>query len=55
MFTIASVTPLLTSSYADAGSIIFYAVGVVLAALVGLLGLGFGIRHLGKYITGRKF
>jgi len=49
--TIAS----LTTAFSDTGTILALVIGAVLVALVALLGLGFGVRHLRKYITGRKF
>lgn len=55
MWTIASTTAVLTSAFADTGTILTLVIGVVVVAIVALLGLGFGMRHLKKYITGRKF
>jgi len=55
MWVIASTTEALTTAFADTGTILVVVIGSVLVALVALLGLGFGVRHLRKYITGRKF
>lgn len=45
----------LTTAYGDSGTILTYVIGVIVVGLIALLGLGFGVRHLRKYITGRKF
>lgn len=55
IWTAASTTGVLATAFTDTGTILVAVVGVIVAALVALLGLGFGIRHLRKYITGRKF
>jgi len=55
MWEIASTTGVLTTAYSGAGTILVLVIGTVLTALVALLGLGFGVRHLRKYVTGRKF
>jgi len=55
MWNIASSTASLAAAYSGAGTLLGNTVDVVLIALVALLGLGFGVRHLKKYITGRKF
>lgn len=55
MWTAASTTATLATAFSDTGTILVSVIGVVVAGLIALLGLGFGIRHLRKYITGRKF
>jgi len=55
MWDVASTTAALGTLYSDAGTIIAVVIGTVLVGLIALLGLGFGVRHLRKYITGRKF
>lgn len=55
MWSIASTTDALATAFSNTGTILTSVVGVVLVGLIALLGLGFGIRHLRKYITGRKF
>jgi len=55
MWPIASTTDALTTAFTNTGTVLTTVIGTVLVALVALLGLGFGIRHLRKYITGRKF
>lgn len=54
MFPVASTTALLTQFYADNGTIIYSTFAVLLVALAALLGLGFAIRHVKKWITGKK-
>lgn len=36
-------------------TVLVVAIGLILLSLGALLGLGFGVRHLRKYVTGRKF
>jgi len=55
MWPVASSTAASTTAFADMGTLIAMVITAILAALIGLLGLGFGVRHLKKYITGRKF
>jgi len=55
MWPIASTTDALSTAFSGTGTILTAVIGVVLVALISLLGLGFGVRHLRKYITGRKF
>jgi len=55
MWTIASTTDALSTAFTNTGTILTTVIGTVVVALVALLGLGFGIRHLRKYITGKKF
>lgn len=55
MWGIASTTDALNTAFTNTGTILTLVIGVVLVAVVALLGLGFGYRHLKKYITGRKF
>jgi len=55
MWSIASTTSTLTTAFTDTGTILTIVVAAVVTGLVALLGLGFGVRHLKKYITGRKF
>jgi len=54
MFPVASTTALLAQFFTDNGTIIYYTFGVLLVALAALLGLGFAIRHVKRWITGRK-
>jgi len=54
MFPVASSTSLLGQFFTDNGTLIYYTFGILLTALAALLGLGFGIRHVKKWITGKK-
>jgi len=55
MWTIASTTDMLTDVFTDVGTVMAYVIPSVIGIAVALLGLGFGWRHLKKYVTGRKF
>jgi len=55
MWDVASSTAALGQFFTDSGTIIAVVITAVLTGLVALLGLGFGVKHVRKYITGRKF
>jgi len=55
MYSIASTTAQITSSYGDVGTILGIAVVGALTGVVALMGLGFAVRLVKKHITGRKF
>jgi len=55
MFSIGDATSTLATAYTNTGTILLAVISVVLVGLIALLGLGFGVRQLRKYITGRKF
>lgn len=55
MWGVASTTDTLATLYTNTGIVIAATVATILVGYVALLGLGFGIRHLRKYITGKKF
>lgn len=54
-FGAASVASALTDNYSSLGGTMAVVIAAVVLGIVALLGLGFGIRYLRKYITGRKF
>jgi hypothetical protein len=55
MYPIASSTAVLNQAFSDTGVILVVVIGTIVTATVALMGLGYGIRHLRKYISGRKF
>jgi len=55
MWTIASTTEMLTSTFSDVGTVIAFVIPAIIGVLVALLGLGYGVRLLKKYVTGKKF
>jgi len=55
MWDISDTTGVITSMFTDTGTILTATIATIVVAIVALLGLGFAIRHLRKYITGRKF
>jgi len=55
MWPIASTTATLNTAFTDTGTILVLVIATIVTALVALMGLGFGIRHLRKYISGKKF
>jgi len=55
MYATTSAITSLTSLFGDVGVLLTAVIATILAGAVALLGLGFGWRHLKKYITGRKF
>lgn len=54
MFPVASASLIFASLTAAAGSLIYSTLQTLIVALAALLGLGFGIRHAKKWVTGRK-
>jgi hypothetical protein len=55
MWTAASTTAILSTAFSDTGTILAAVIGTIVAAVVALLGLGFGIRYVRKHVTGHKF
>jgi len=55
MWSVASTTAVLTGAYADTGTILVVVIGTIVTAVIALIGLGFGLRHLKKHVTGKKF
>jgi len=55
MYNIASSSATLTQAFTDTGTSVALVLAAVVTGLIALMGLGFGIRHLRKYITGKKF
>lgn len=55
MFSVADATSTLATLFTNTGQVLTYVIPITLLGLIALLGLGFGVRHLRKYITGRKF
>jgi len=55
MWGAASTTSALAQVATDLGIIIAAVVATLLTGYVALLGLGWGVRHFKKYISGKKF
>jgi len=55
MWSIASTTGTLSTAFTDTGTILLLVLATIVTAVVALMGLGYGIRHLRRYVTGRKF
>lgn len=55
MYDIAAAVAAIGTMFTNTGTVLTAVIATVLVGLVALLGLGFGVRHLKKYITGRKF
>lgn len=55
MYNIAAAVADIGTMFTNTGTIITAVVATVLVGLIALLGLGFGVRKLRGYITGRKF
>lgn len=55
MYGIASTTETLNTLFLNGGTLLAFSIGTILLGLVGLLGLGFGIDKLMRYITGNGF
>jgi len=55
MYSIANAVTNLGTMFTDTGTILVASIATILTGAVALVGLGFGWRHLKKYVTGRKF
>lgn len=55
IYPYASSSANLTSAFSDTGVLVTLVVGAIVAGVIALYGLGYGIRHVKKWITGRKF
>lgn len=55
MYSISDTTTNIATMFTNTGTILLATIATILVGLVALLGLGFAVRHLRKYITGRKF
>jgi len=55
MYSIANAVTNVGTMFTDTGTILVAVIATILVGAVALLGLGFGFRHLKKYVTGRKF
>lgn len=54
MFPVASASAIFSSLTSSAGTLIYSTLQTLIVALAALLGLGFGIRHAKRWVTGRK-
>jgi len=55
MYATTTALAAITTAFTDEGTLVAYSLGVIVAALVSLIGLGFALRKMQKRITGRKF
>jgi len=55
MYATSSFLSTFNGAASDTGYVVSIVVSAVVAGAVALMGLGMGIRHLRRYITGRKF
>jgi hypothetical protein len=55
MFATSSFATVFNLAVSDTGYMVGLVVAAVTIGVVALMGLGFGIRHLKKWITGKKF
>jgi len=55
MWAVADTTGVISTMFTSTGTILTATIATLVVAIVALLGLGFAIRHLRKYITGKKF
>lgn len=55
MFSTTTATTILESAFSDTGVLLLLVLTAVVAGTIALMGLGYGIRHVKKWITGRRF
>jgi len=51
----STVPTVVNNVTSDVSQIVYQVIGGILALMVALLGLGWGVRRVKRYITGRKF
>lgn len=54
-FASSSAANLAASAFTDTGTMLSVILIAVVGGTIALMGLGFGIRHVSRWITGRKF
>lgn len=54
MFSTTSVQTIFSAFSTDVSTLLVYTLGILLGILAALLGLGYGIRHVKRWITGSK-
>jgi len=54
MFATTSVQTMFTNFTTDVSTLLVYTLGILLGILAAMLGLGFGISRVRRWITGRK-
>jgi hypothetical protein len=55
MWSDASTTAMWTQLAASAGTTLALVIPAILTVLAGLMGVGFGVRKVKKYVMGKKF
>jgi len=55
LYATSSFAQTFNGAASDTGYIVGVVVSIVVIGVVALMGLGFGIRHIKKWITGKKF
>jgi len=55
MYGTTTAAATISQALTDTGTLVTLVLAGVVGGVVALMGLGFGYRHLKKYITGRKF
>lgn len=55
MFATSTAAAILGTAFSDTGYLLGIILVAVVAGTIALMGLGFGIRHVKKWITGRRF
>jgi len=54
MFDVATTTTLMATFFTNVSTLIGVVLGSLLVILAALLGLGFAVRHVKRWITGKK-
>jgi len=55
MYASSSALTSINSAYSDTGSLLVVAIAGIVAGTVALMALGYAIRHIRHWITGRRF
>jgi len=55
MFSTSTFATIFNGAVSDTGYMVGLVVAATVVGVIALMGLGFGIRHIKKWITGKKF
>jgi len=55
MYASSSALTTINSAFSDTGSLLVVILAAVVGGTVALMALGYAIRHIKKWITGKKF
>jgi len=55
MYASSSALTTINGAFSDTGSLLVVILAAIVGGTIALMALGFAIRHVGKWITGKRF